>query len=215
VALLDQALRHGRARGSGERYRFAEVEIVPTPRAARAPFALSAASPESARLAGRYGLPMLLSPFVDLEQKKALLDEHATVAAANGHEVMGGEHIDSAYFAVADDGVAAREALTAGVADNMFRTARDARPLIDRPLPTREQAHEMAMHLADRHVVGTPGDCRAQLDERFETLGIGRILLMPEAGSPDATMRTIRKAGIEVFERDETEWPSFPPTQNL
>jgi hypothetical protein len=27
---------------------------------------------------------------------------------------------------------------------------------------------------------------------------------MPEGGSPGATLRTIRKAGIEVFERDET-----------
>jgi alkanesulfonate monooxygenase SsuD/methylene tetrahydromethanopterin reductase-like flavin-dependent oxidoreductase (luciferase family) len=147
---------------------------------------------------------MLLSPFVALEQKKALLDEHTAVAAANGHQVLAGEHIDSAYFAVADDGRAAREALTARVADNMFRTARDARPLIDRPRPTRQQAHDAAMQLADRHVVGAPGDCRAQLDERFETLGVGRILLMPEGGSPGATLRTIRKAGIEVFERDET-----------
>jgi alkanesulfonate monooxygenase SsuD/methylene tetrahydromethanopterin reductase-like flavin-dependent oxidoreductase (luciferase family) len=199
VALLDEALRRGRARGNGERYRFDEVEIVPTPPSAGPPFALSAASPESARLAGRHGLPMLLSPFVAVEQKKALVDEHAAAATAHGHDVPLDEHIDAAYVAVADDGRAARAAVTAGVADNMFRSARDARLLIDRPRPTRQEAHDAAVELADRYVAGAPDECRAQLDARFETLGVGRILLMPEAGSPEATLRTIREVGNEVF----------------
>lgn len=199
VALLEQALRHGRARGDGERFRFDEVEIVPTPPPARAPFALSAASPGSARLAGRHGLPMLLSPFVALEEKKALVDEHAAAAAAHGHPVVAGEHIDAAYFAVADDGRVAREALAAAVADNTFRSARDARLLVDRPRPTRQQAHEASVQLADRYVAGDPDECRAQLEERFDTLGVGRVLLMPEAGSPEATLRTVRTAGHEVF----------------
>jgi alkanesulfonate monooxygenase SsuD/methylene tetrahydromethanopterin reductase-like flavin-dependent oxidoreductase (luciferase family) len=199
VALLADALRHGRARGDGERFRFDEVDIVPTPPPARAPFALSAASPGSARLAGRHGLPMLLSPFVALEQKKALVDQHAAAAAAHGHRVPADEHIDSAYLAVADDGRAARAALTAGVADNVFRSARDARLLVERPRPTREEAQDTAAELADRYVVGDPDECRAQLAERFETLGVGRVLLMPESGSPEATLRTIRKAGEEVF----------------
>jgi alkanesulfonate monooxygenase SsuD/methylene tetrahydromethanopterin reductase-like flavin-dependent oxidoreductase (luciferase family) len=201
VALLDEALRTGRVQGSSERYRFEEVEIVPTPPPTRAPFALSAASSGSARLAGRHGVPMLLSPFVALEQKKVLLDEHATAAAENGHQVAADQHIDSAYFAVADDGRAARDTLTAALGDSMFRTARDARPLIDRPKPTPQQAHDAAMQMSDRYIAGAPDDCRARLDERFETLGVGRILLMPEAGMPDATLRTIRMAGAEVFLR--------------
>ncbi|QUH05522.1 LLM class flavin-dependent oxidoreductase [Saccharopolyspora erythraea] len=201
VALLDDALRHGRAKGGGQRYRFDEVAVMPAPARSGPPFALASSSAESARMAGERGLPVLLSPFVDVGTKRALLDEHAAAAADCGHQLDPRDNIDSAYFAVADDTPAARELLTTGIAQLNHQLARLVTPLVPRPAPTAEQARAEAAKLADCHVAGDVADCAAQLADRTATLGVGRVLLMPEgAGSRAATLNTIRRAR-EVFTR--------------
>ncbi|MEU6265250.1 LLM class flavin-dependent oxidoreductase [Saccharopolyspora shandongensis] len=195
VALLDEALRQGRAKGSGEQYRFDEVRIVPAPETSRAPFVLASSSPESARLAARHGLPVLLSPFVDVAAKRAVLDAHAAAAAESGHRLDPLDNIDSAYFAIADETPTARRLLTNGIAELSLQSSREAVPLIERPAPTAAQAFDQAAALADCHIAGDVAECRRQLADRVATLGVGRVLLMPEgAGSREAALRTIREA---------------------
>jgi alkanesulfonate monooxygenase SsuD/methylene tetrahydromethanopterin reductase-like flavin-dependent oxidoreductase (luciferase family) len=201
LADLDRALRTGTVPVRSRDPRFDGLSVVPTPPANRAPFVVSAASSGTVRLAARHGLPVLLGPFIPLDVKRSLLDEHADVAATFGHETDPQLNIDSAYFAVDDDGSAAKEIVRQGLADFMARVARDARPLVERPAPTGGQARAAAEALDDCHVAGTPTECADQLAKRIEVLGVGRVLLMPEAASPEVTLRTIRRAGEEVFGR--------------
>ncbi|MDA3646349.1 LLM class flavin-dependent oxidoreductase [Saccharopolyspora indica] len=202
VALLEQALRQGRAKGGGERYRFDEVPITPAPAASRIPFVLASGSPESARLAGRHGVPVLLSPFIDLATKRAVLDAHAAAVAEHGHQVEPQDNIDSSYFAIADDTATAEQLLTTGIAEVELQIAEAGRPLVERPRPTEEQARAGAARLVDCHIAGDVAECRRRLAERVSALGVGRVLLMPEgAGSRDAALRTIRDAA-QVFARD-------------
>ncbi|GGI72005.1 hypothetical protein GCM10011581_06180 [Saccharopolyspora subtropica] len=199
MALLDAALRQGRAKGGGDRYRFDEVPVIPTPVPSRAPFVLAVASPDSARLAARHGLPVLLSPVTDLPTKRAVLDAHAETAAEHGHQLDPRDNIDSSYFAVAEDTATARDLLTEGITELTLRAAQEGTPLLERPKPTPAQARDEAAQLADCHIAGDVRECRRLLAQRREALGIGRILLMPEgAGSREAALRTIRAAG-EVF----------------
>ncbi|GAA4613191.1 LLM class flavin-dependent oxidoreductase [Saccharopolyspora hordei] len=195
LALLERALRHGRAAGSGERYRFDEVTLSPEPPARRAPFVLASSSPESARLAGSHGVPVLLGPFIDVPTKRAVLEAHAAAAAEHGHQVDPRDNIDSAYFAIADDTPTAEELLTAGIAEVELQAARFGTPLVERPAPTPEEARTGAAKLADCHIAGDVAECRRRLADRVAALGVGRVLLMPEgAGSHEATLRTVREA---------------------
>ncbi|KAA5837241.1 LLM class flavin-dependent oxidoreductase [Saccharopolyspora hirsuta] len=201
VALLDQALRQGRAKGGGERYEFDEVAITPEPPARRTPFVLASSSPESARLAGRHGLPVLLSPFIDVPTKRAVLDAHAAAVAEHGHRVEPQDNIDSSYFAIADDTPTAEQLLTAGIAETERQIAQFGKPLVERPVPTAEQALAGAARLTGCHIAGDVAECRRRLADRVATLGVGRVLLMPEgAGSHAAALRTIREAS-RVFTR--------------
>ncbi|MER7010815.1 LLM class flavin-dependent oxidoreductase [Saccharopolyspora sp. NPDC000359] len=201
VALLDQALRQGRAKGGGGRYEFDEVAITPEPPARRVPFVLASSSPESARLAGRHGVPVLLSPFIDVPTKRAVLDAHAAAAAEHGHQLDPRDNIDSSYFATADDTATAEQLLTTGIAEIERQIAQSGRPLVERPVPTAEQAVAAAERLTGCHIAGDVAECRRQLADRVAALGVGRVLLMPEgAGSHEATVRTIREAE-QVFGR--------------
>ncbi|MGW1682633.1 LLM class flavin-dependent oxidoreductase [Saccharopolyspora sp. NPDC002376] len=200
VALLEEALRQGRAKGSGQRYQFDEVAITPEPPARRIPFVLASSSPESARLAGRHGLPVLLGPFIDVATKRAVLDAHAAAVAEHGHQLEPQDNIDSAYFAIADDTPTAEKLLTTGIADVELQIAKFGKPLVERPAPTAEQTLAEAAKLTDCHIAGDVAECRRRLADRAAKLGVGRVLLMPEgAGSHDATLRTIRAAS-QVFQ---------------
>ncbi|WP_115944870.1 LLM class flavin-dependent oxidoreductase [Amycolatopsis thermalba] len=190
LALLESALRAGE---------FEEVRLVPdVPE--RPPLALSAASVPTARLAGQHGIPLILGPFVSLADKRAMLDAHAETAAGHGHRIDPADHIDSTYFAIADTTDAARELLIDGLRAQLLRGAPGTRSLVEQPELTAEGADAMARKLAANVVAGDPDECARQLREREELLGTGRIILMPEgAGSVEAVLTTVRRAGAEVF----------------
>ncbi|SFQ04634.1 Flavin-dependent oxidoreductase, luciferase family (includes alkanesulfonate monooxygenase SsuD and methylene tetrahydromethanopterin reductase) [Amycolatopsis arida] len=201
LALLESTLREGRAKANGQRFAFDEVRLVPDP-PERPPLALSVGSAASARLAGRLGVSVILAPFASLADKRVLLDEHARAAAAHGHRIDPGDNIDSTYFAIDDTTESARQLLIDGVRALVLRGAPGSRALIERPATTPEAAEAMAREVVDHLVAGDPDECVRQLRERRRLLGTGRVILMPEgAGSREATLRTVRRAGPEVFAR--------------
>ncbi|GAB3585506.1 LLM class flavin-dependent oxidoreductase [Amycolatopsis endophytica] len=178
---------------------FDDVRVVPeVPE--RPPIALSVASVSSAWLAGQVGVPVILAPFASLADKRAMLDAHAEAAAENGHRIDPAENIDSTYFAIGDTTEAAQQLLVDGVRALVLRGAPGSRPLIEQPEMTPESAGAMARQVVGHFVAGDPDECARQLAEREELLGAGRIILMPEgAGSREAVLATVRRAGPEVF----------------
>jgi alkanesulfonate monooxygenase SsuD/methylene tetrahydromethanopterin reductase-like flavin-dependent oxidoreductase (luciferase family) len=197
--LLVSSLRTGKAHGHGPRFTFDEVDVVPdVPR--RAPLAISAASIASARLAGTLGVPVILAPSLNLSDKQALLHEHHCAAAESGFLVSPTDNIDSCYFAIDDDTAVARRRLLHGVRNMLTRGAPGTRPLLTAPTMDLDTADKAARATVENSVVGSPADCVEQLRHREELLGVGRVILMPEAGgSYDATLRAIQRAGPEVF----------------
>ncbi|MFD4197706.1 LLM class flavin-dependent oxidoreductase [Amycolatopsis thermoflava] len=190
LAQLSEALRTGE---------FDDFRIVPDV-PGRSPLALSAASVPTARLAGQLGLPIILGPFVGIADKRAMIEAQAEAAAEHGHRIDPADNVDSSYFAIADTSDAAQESLVDGLRAMLLRGAPGARWLVEQPEMTADRADAMARQLVRNVIAGDPDECARQLREREELLGAGRIILMPEgAGSAGAVLRTVRRAGAEVF----------------
>lgn len=190
--LLLAALRGPAVRGSGPRYRFREVDVVPHPRTRpHPPVVLAVTTRTSVALAARHGLPMLLGMHADDEEKAAFVHEHGGPAS----------HTSAALAYVADT----RAEALATIRESLPRWLRPGlagyRRLDHGPASPRDPV-AYTEELCRRHGVGTADDAVAALAGSAARTGIRHVLLMVEgAGDRLRTCENIARLGAEVLPR--------------
>ncbi|WP_433532844.1 LLM class flavin-dependent oxidoreductase [Micromonospora sp. CA-263727] len=181
-----------------QRFPFRPVPVVPRPRS-RVPLWVAATSVSTVDLAARYGLPLLLGLHADLAEKAELLDRHARVAAAHGHDPAGIEHASAHLAQVAETDRAAAQAVRAGLPPLLAGTADYVR-LDGAPAGRRDPARYVD-HLIDIHPVGSPRRCREAVDRAADLPGVRHLLFMVEgAGGRARTLDTIRRLATDVLD---------------
>lgn len=171
------------AQARGEFHRFGPLAVVPRP-ATPVRVRVAVTSGETADLAGRHGLPLLLGVHADDAEVAALVDRWTQAAAAHGHDPATADHarVRLAY-PCPTRGDGERE-LRANL-PRWLAGIRSAVPVGGAP-PARDlDAH--VEHLLRIQPVGPPGEVAAALAHSADTTGVRRQLCMVEAaGSPEA-----------------------------
>lgn len=187
---------------SGTRHCFRPVPIVPRP-SAPPPVLLACVSADSARLAARLGLPMLLGMHADDDEKRELVHAHGDVQAPHAALVVA--HVaDSRREALATLRASVPEWLRDGQAGY---TRLDGLPHKSR------DPHAYTEHLCAIHPVGDPDYCVETLQKSIERTGISHLLMFVEgAGDPDLVTGNIARLGRDVLPRLRipTRAPSTP-----
>jgi alkanesulfonate monooxygenase SsuD/methylene tetrahydromethanopterin reductase-like flavin-dependent oxidoreductase (luciferase family) len=192
--LLLAALRGPTVAGTGPRYRFREVDVVPRPRTRpHPPVVLAVTTKASVALAAERGLPMLLGMHADDAEKSAFVSAYGTGEPA--------PHMGAALAYVADT----RAEALATIRDSLPRWLRPGlagyRRLDGAPTTPRDPV-AYTEELCRRHGVGTPDDAVAALAGSATRTGIRHVLLMVEgAGDRRRTCENIARLGAEVLPR--------------
>ena len=175
----------------GEFHRFREVPVVPrgTP-----PVLVACTSPETAGLAARHRLPMLLGMHATDEEKLDLVKAYG--ASAVGYGTAG--HVAVLVAQVAPSrtsGVSLlRQTMPRWLAPGLASYVRfDGSPARLRdPIAYSE-------FLTDVHPVGDPEYCVQRVTESREATGIDRFLFFVEGGGPEHTLANIAALGRHVL----------------
>ncbi|MEV4416615.1 LLM class flavin-dependent oxidoreductase [Catellatospora sp. NPDC049609] len=191
----------------GDFHRFGPLAVVPRP-AAPVPVRVAVTSAETAELAGRHGLPLLLGVHADDAEVAALVDRWAQAAVAHGHDPSGADHarVRLAYPC------ASRAAGERELREHLPRWLagiRAAVPVSGAPPGRDLDAH--VEHLLRIQPVGPPGEVAAALAHSAARTGVRRQLCMVEAaGSPPATadLITTLAALATTFPQPSTPPPS-------
>jgi alkanesulfonate monooxygenase SsuD/methylene tetrahydromethanopterin reductase-like flavin-dependent oxidoreductase (luciferase family) len=179
----------GKLGWAGARHAFRPVSIVPRP-PQPPPILVACTSPDSARVAARFGLPMLLGMHATDEEKSQLIRAHGDPLAAHAALAVA-QVADSREQALAD----LRAAMPGWLRDGLAAHKRlDGSPYVGRdPVAYTE-------HLCAIHPVGDPGYCVDVLRTSIENTGVGHLLLFVEgAGDPDLVLRNIARLAREVL----------------
>ncbi|GAA2390926.1 alkanal monooxygenase [Catellatospora methionotrophica] len=193
----------------GEFHRFGPLAVVPRP-ATPLRVRVAVTSGDTAELAGRLGLPLLLGVHTDDTEAAALVDRWAQAASAHGHDPAAADHarVRLAYpCASRADG---ERELRANL-PRWLAGIRAAVPAGGAP-PGRDLAAHVE-HLLRIQPVGPPGEVAAALAHSADTTGVRRQLCMVEAaGSPEATSDLIATLAAlpTAWLRDHAPQPRVP-----
>jgi alkanesulfonate monooxygenase SsuD/methylene tetrahydromethanopterin reductase-like flavin-dependent oxidoreductase (luciferase family) len=192
--LLLAALTRDRVAGSGT-FAFREVPVVPRPLTGP-PVVVACTSPDTARLAARRGLPMLLGLHAGDEEKRAMAEHYG---AAGGPGAAG--HMAAAVAYVADTRAEAQRVLRSEMPRWLAPGLAGYVPVDGRRRRPRDP-EEYTRLLCGIHPVGTADDCVATLAATAERTGVEHFILMAEgAGDPARTRENILRLGAEVLPR--------------
>ncbi|WP_186316220.1 LLM class flavin-dependent oxidoreductase [Catellatospora sichuanensis] len=171
-------------RADGDFHRFGPLAVVPRP-ARPMPVRVAVTSGETAELAGRHGLPLLLGVHADDAEVVALVNRWAQAASAHGHDPAAADHARVRLAYPCPSRADGERELRANL-PRWLAGIRAAVPVGGAP-PGRDLAAHVE-HLLRIQPVGPPQEVAAALAHSAETTGVRRQLCMVEAaGSPEAT----------------------------
>lgn len=205
--LLMSWLREPSVAGTGDRFAFREVPVVPRPSEALsdAPgpeVVVACTSPASVRLAAERGLPMLLGMHVGDEEKAEMVALWRQLARAAGRpteEIRGAAHVSAGVCQIADKRADAVEALVKAM-PGWLKQGLDAHVTVDDRERRMRDPLAYTELLCGLHPVGTPRLCVDRLAATSERTGISRFALLVEgSGDLAATEENVRRLGAEVL----------------
>ncbi|MFD6433570.1 LLM class flavin-dependent oxidoreductase [Streptomyces venezuelae] len=207
--LLLRWLREPRVGGSGERFAFREVAVVPRPQEALngqggdgPEVVVACTSPSSVRLAAQRCLPMLLGMHVGDDEKAemvALWNRHARAAGHPPEKVSAAPHVSAGVAQIADRRLDAAEALQKAM-PGWLKQGLDAHVTVDGRHRAMRDPVAYTELLCGLHPVGTPQVCADRLAATAERTGITRFALLVEgSGDLAATEENVRRLGAEVL----------------
>ncbi|MEU5901281.1 LLM class flavin-dependent oxidoreductase [Streptomyces venezuelae] len=207
--LLLRWLREPRVEGSGERFAFREVAVVPRPQealtgqGAEGPeVVVACTSPSSVRLAAQRCLPMLLGMHVGDDEKAemvALWNRHARAAGHPPEKVSAAPHVSAGVAQIADRRLDAAETLQKAM-PGWLKQGLDAHVTVDGRHRAMRDPLAYTELLCGLHPVGTPQVCADRLAATAERTGITRFALLVEgSGDLAATEENVRRLGAEVL----------------
>ncbi|MGW1022813.1 LLM class flavin-dependent oxidoreductase [Streptomyces sp. NPDC002577] len=205
--LLLRWLNEPRVAGTGERFSFREVPVVPRPDEAmtgppRPEVLVACTSPASVRLAAERGLPMLLGMHCGDEEKAemvALWRSAARDAGRSPEEISAAAHVSAGVVQIADRRAEAEEALSKAM-PGWLRQGLAAHVTVDGRRRGMRDPFAYTELLCGLHPVGTPRQCADSLAATAERTGITRFALLVEGtGDLAATEENVRRLGAEVL----------------
>ncbi|MEV5977134.1 LLM class flavin-dependent oxidoreductase [Streptomyces sp. NPDC052114] len=207
--LLLKWLNEPRVEGSGERYSFREVAVVPRPQEALngqgdsgPEVVVACTSPSSVRLAAERCLPMLLGMHVGDDEKAemvALWNRRARAAGHTPEEIAGAAHVSAGVAQIADRRVEAAETLQKAM-PGWLKQGLDAHVTVDGRHRAMRDPQAYTELLCGLHPVGTPQVCADRIAATSERTGITRFALLVEgSGDLAATEENVRRLGAEVL----------------
>ncbi|MFE0107025.1 LLM class flavin-dependent oxidoreductase [Streptomyces sp. NPDC059009] len=219
--LLLRWLREPRVAGTGDRFSFREVAVVPRPQEAlteagafttgpdgAGPDAegpevvLACTSPASVRRAAERGLPMLLGMHVGDDEKAemvALWQRHARAAGRTPDEIRAAPHVSAGVAQIADRRLDAVESLQKAM-PGWLKQGLDAHVTVDGRARAMRDPHAYTELLCGLHPVGTPQVCADRIAATSERTGITRFALLVEgSGDLAATEENVRRLGADVL----------------
>ncbi|NUR28408.1 MAG: LLM class flavin-dependent oxidoreductase [Catenulispora sp.] len=169
----------------GEFHRFREVPVVPR---GRPRTLVACTSAETARLAARHRLPILLGMHADDAEKTAMVQDYGAQAG----------HTSVVLAQIADSRAAGisllRQTMPAWLRPGLAGFVR----LDGAGGPSRDPV-AYAEHLTSIHPVGPAGYCADRIMDSSRATGIDRFLLFVEGGGPEHTLANIKALGSEVL----------------
>ncbi|MFC9914915.1 LLM class flavin-dependent oxidoreductase [Streptomyces sp. NPDC059862] len=205
--LLVRWLREPAVAGSGGRFAFREVPVVPRPSESLSEtegpeMLVACTSPASVRMAAERGLPMLLGMHVGDEEKAemiALWRQHARAAGRPADEVLGAGHVSAGVCQIADRRTDAAETLLKAM-PGWLKQGLDAHVTVDGRERRMRDPLAYTELLCGLHPVGTPRLCADRLAATSERTGVSRFALLVEgSGDLAATEENVRRLGAEVL----------------
>ncbi|MGW9214424.1 LLM class flavin-dependent oxidoreductase [Embleya sp. NPDC055664] len=198
--LLMRWLTHQRVGAEGEHFSFRKVPVVPRPRTyPHPPVIVACTSRETASLAARHGLPMLLGMHADDAEKAAMVRTYECAASACGRDPKAVEHAAAAVAYVADTRREAVEVLRHAM-PKWLRRGLSAHVTVDGRQRHMRDPVEYTDFLCRIHPIGAPADCVRRLSRTAERTGINRFLLFAEgAGVGASTLENVARLGKEVL----------------
>ena len=211
LELLLDWLRKPRVGGSGERFGFREVAVVPRadelladdPAGPEGPEVIVACtSPKSVRLAAAKGLPMLLGMHCGDEEKAEMVALWRTAAREAGHppdvvESVG--HVSAGVAQIADGHADAVETLVKAM-PGWLKQGLDAHVTVDGRHRVMRDPVAYTELLCGMHPVGPPRLAADRLAATAERTGITRFALLVEgSGDLAATEENVQRLGTEVL----------------
>ncbi|MGW1720139.1 LLM class flavin-dependent oxidoreductase [Streptomyces sp. NPDC002156] len=205
--LLVRWLREPSVAADGDRFRFREVPVVPSPsesltETAGPEVVVACTSPASVRLAAERGLPMLLGMHVGDEEKAEMVTLWRKLARAAGRpadEIHGAAHVSAGVCQIADRRTDAVETLMKAM-PGWLRQGLEAHVTVDNRERSMRDPVAYTELLCGLHPVGTPRLCADRLAATSERTGISRFALLIEgSGDLAATEENVRRLGSEVL----------------
>jgi alkanesulfonate monooxygenase SsuD/methylene tetrahydromethanopterin reductase-like flavin-dependent oxidoreductase (luciferase family) len=208
LELLLQWLSRPRVAGSGGRYGFREVAVVPRADEFRndgpagPEVIVACTSPKSVKLAAEKGLPMLLGMHCGDEDKAgmvALWRSAARDAGQSADVVEGAGHVSAGVAQIADNPADAMETLVKAM-PGWLRQGLDAHVTVDGRHRVMRDPVAYTEFLCGLHPVGPPRLAADRLAATAERTGITRFALMVEgSGDLAATETNVQRLGTEVL----------------
>jgi len=205
--LLVRWLREPSVSADGDRFRFRDVPVVPSPSESLTDTAgpevvVACTSPASVRLAAERGLPMLLGMHVGDEEKAEMVTLWRRSARAAGRpadEIHGAAHVSAGVCQIADRRTDAVETLMKAM-PGWLRQGLEAHVTVDGRERSMRDPVAYTELLCGLHPVGTPRLCADRLAATSERTGISRFALLIEgSGDLAATEENVRRLGTEVL----------------
>ncbi|MGW3653787.1 LLM class flavin-dependent oxidoreductase [Streptomyces sp. NPDC000878] len=205
--LLVRWLREPSVSADGDRFRFRDVPVVPSPSESLTDTAgpevvVACTSPASVRLAAERGLPMLLGMHVGDEEKAEMVTLWRRSARAAGRpadEIHGAAHVSAGICQIADRRTDAVETLMKAM-PGWLRQGLEAHVTVDGRERSMRDPVAYTELLCGLHPVGTPRLCADRLAATSERTGISRFALLIEgSGDLAATEENVRRLGTEVL----------------
>ncbi len=192
--------------GSGPRYSFREVPVVPRPDELDGvpgpPVVVACTSPGTVRLAARRCLPMLLGMHCGDEDKAGMVALWRDEALAAGHppeRVAAAEHVSAGVVQIADSRTDAEEALLKAMPGWLHRGLTAHRTYDGTPRTMRDPRAYTEL-LISLHPVGPPRLCADRLAATAERTGITRFALLAEgSGDLATTLENVARLGKDVL----------------
>lgn len=204
--LLLRWLREPSVAGTGPRYTFREVQVVPRPDELDGrpgpPVVVACTSPGTVRLAAERGLPMLLGMHCGDEDKAAMVAlwrQEALAAGQSPDAVAAVDHVSAGVVQIGDTRADAAETLLKSMPGWLHQGLGAHRTYDGSPRRMRDP-HAYAELLCDLHPVGPPRLCADRLAATAERTGITRFALLAEgSGDLAATLENVARLGGDVL----------------
>ncbi|THV28299.1 LLM class flavin-dependent oxidoreductase [Glycomyces paridis] len=176
---------------NGEFFDVLPVRVMPP--GTGAPLWVAATGEDTARLAGRLGLPLLLGMHAPDEDHLALLSHWRREAETAGHDPETAEHV-STHLAQVADTPAAVDGLRAALTELLTRGVGQYVSL--KPARARRDHAAYVDWMVERHAVGPADHVAERLAASADATGVARQLLLVEGlGDPEAVRDNIAALG--------------------